>query len=100
MKLTDYDLEIRRVILAAGSLRIAAEILGCRYSSLTERMRRRKQIIWWRAVKAQWSTERRRARWRRAHKLRRERQRDGVHPVMEAGAHGRFYEAGDIDVDA
>jgi hypothetical protein len=74
MKLTDEDLMLRRAIVATGSLRLTASLLGWPYSRLTERMRRKKQRGWWKALKAQWSIERRRERGRRYRQRRRERE--------------------------
>ncbi|MBM4283543.1 MAG: hypothetical protein FJ137_23325 [Deltaproteobacteria bacterium] len=74
MKLTDEDLMLRRAIVDTGSLRLAASLLGWPYSRLTERMRRKKQRGWWKALKAQWSIERRRERGRRFRQRRRERE--------------------------
>ena len=73
MTLTDEDRMLRRAIVAATSLRLAASLLGWPYSRLTERMRRKKQLAWWKALKAQWAIDRRRERVRRARQRRRER---------------------------
>jgi hypothetical protein len=73
-KLTNEDLMLRRAIVATGSLRLAASLLGWPPSRLSERMRRNKQSGWWQALKSQWALERRRERGRRARRRRRERQ--------------------------
>jgi hypothetical protein len=41
MTLTDEDRMLRRAIVAASSLKLAASLLGWPYSRLTERMRRK-----------------------------------------------------------
>ena len=74
MTLTDEDLMLRRAIVATGSLRLTASLLGWGYSKVTERLRRQKQRSWWKALKAQWSIERRRVRGRRYRERRRERE--------------------------
>lgn len=77
-KVTDFDLMLRRAVLAAGSLKAAASMLQWPYSRLVERFRRKKQKGWWQAVKARWAVERRRERGRRARRRRRERLQRGT----------------------
>ena len=73
--LGEEDLQLRRTILATGSLTLAAELLGWPLSRLSERLRRKKQFGWWQTVKAARSAERRQERERRARERRRERAR-------------------------
>lgn len=61
--LSTEDQELRRIILAEGSLRGAAARLGWPYSRVTERLRRKKQKAWWRELKQRWSVERKKIRY-------------------------------------
>jgi hypothetical protein len=73
-KLTPEDLAIREVILATGTLKLAAEVLGWSYTRLVKRLARNKQRAWWAHAKAERARERRNARQRRWYARRRERE--------------------------
>ena len=65
------DLEIRKTILAAGTLTAAAAFLGMNLSTLCERMRRRKQNAWWQRAKQVLAERRKQERRRRRSERRR-----------------------------